>query len=138
MFKEVERFAKAEIEPIGAIWSRQRLACPAGRRSPRPNVDHFPIMRIGDQAARRHNGRPSNWVNTVLGNSFQDRDPPAPTTIVSSKHAERYLRARTSPTLQIAAYDLDRTISPASCLDMHTDQTLQNPYRVIIAGCTLT
>ena len=82
--KEVERFAKAEIEPRSSAFSYGLSCWPA---VPKANVDHFP-MRTGSgrQAA---NWAPFKWVNTVLGN--------IKTAItgtyhhVSPKHAERYL-----------------------------------------------
>lgn len=118
---EVERFAKAEIEPKSSAVSDGLSCWPAVAKA---GVDHFP-MRTGSgrQAAK---WAPFKWVNTVLSN--------IKTAItgtyhhVSSKHAERYLASFAYRCNR--RYDLD-TITQR--LASACTQTRPHPYSVIIA-----
>jgi len=120
--KEVERFAKADIEPRSSAVSDGLSCWPAVTKA---DVDHFP-MRTGSgrQAAK---WAPFKWVNTVLGN--------IKTSItgtyhhVSPKHAERYLASFAYRFNR--RYDLD-TITQR--LAWTCAKTKPHPYRVIIAG----
>ena len=120
--KEVERFAKAEIEPRSSAVSDGLSCWPAVTKA---DVDHFP-MRTGSgrQAAQ---WVPFKWVNTVLGN--------IKTAItgtyhhVSPKHAERYLASFAYRFNR--RYDLD-TITQR--LTWACTQTKPHPYRIITAG----
>ena len=120
--KEVERFAKAEIEPRSSAASDGLSCWPAVTKA---DVDRFP-MRTGSgrQAAQ---WAPFKWVNTVLGN--------IKTAItgtyhhVSPKHAERYLASFAYRFNR--RYDLE-TITQR--LAWTCTQTKPHPYWAITAG----
>jgi len=120
--KEVERFAKAEVEPRSSVVSDGLSCWPAVTKA---DVDHFP-MRTGSgrQAAQ---WAPFKGVNTVLGNiktaitgTYQH---------VSPKHAERYLASFAYRFNR--RYDLD-TITQR--LAWTCTQTKPHPYWTITAG----
>ena len=119
--KEVERLAKATIEPGSNVVSDGLSCWPAVARA---GCAHFPI--VTGSGKRATTWTPSKWVNTALGN--------IKTAIagtyhhVSAKHAQSYLASFAYRFNR--RYQLDSIVERLAWAAVHT---APQPYRVVAA-----